>query len=292
MKTIVIIPCHNQQELVNLCINLLKQQSVKPDQVLVVNDHSFLSLRKKTKETELVRVIDSPHKGRVFTRNHGIEYALRNEYDTIIFLDGDCIPQDHNFIRNYLKRIKNPATAVFGMRRHIPRPRFLEDFNDGMDYEEIQIKKYPSDLLTANLDKKRRFNNEDLRIVSGAFEAFNKAKTQNAKLSLLTTGMIAWSCNFCVTREALQQLNVFRKEYFKADDYFDTVAFGDVWGGEDNVFGMDLLAAGVDIKLTNKSNIYHFMHNRSDELFSHIKINEIMLNRYYEIRKIHQDCLV
>jgi glycosyltransferase involved in cell wall biosynthesis len=286
MRTIVVIPCHNQQELVNLCISRLKRQSVKPDLILVVNDHSFLSLRKKTKETDLVRVIDSPRKGRVYTRNYGIEYAISNGYDAIVFLDGDCIPQDNNFIRNYLKALKSPQMALFGMRKHIPRPKYLGDFRDDLDYEETQIKKYPSDLLTANLDKKRKFDNKDLRVVSGAFNAFNKAKTKIEKLNLLATGMVSWSCNFCLTREAVLQLKSFRKEHYNQNNCFDIELFGDVWGGEDNVFGMDLLASGCEIRLVNKSHIYHFMHNRSDELFSHIQINNIMMNRYFELRKI------
>lgn len=285
MKTIVVIPCHNQQEIVNLCIDCLKKQSLAPDTILVVNDHSFLSLKKKTKETGIVKVVDSPKKGRVYTRNFGIERALELDADVIFFLDGDCIPENRRFIKNYVKHLKHSNMALFGMRKHIPRPKYLHEFNFDFDYEEKPVKKYPSDLLTANLDKKRRFNDEDLRIISGAFDVFNKTKTKIEKLNLLATGMATWSCNFCLTRESVLQLKAYRQAHYESDNCFDTKLFGDVWGGEDNVFGMDLLASGCNIKLTKDSKVLHFMHDRSDELFNHIQINNILMNRYFDTRK-------
>jgi glycosyltransferase involved in cell wall biosynthesis len=286
MKVIVVIPCHNQQEIVNFCIECLKKQTLVPDTILVVNDHSFLSLKKKTKERGIVKVVDSPRKGRVYTRNFGIECALELDADVILFLDGDCIPEDKHFVKNYVRHLKQPGMALFGMRKHIPKPKYLHEFNFDLDYEEKPVKRFPSDLLTANLDKKRRFNNEDLRIVSGAFNVFNKAKTKTEKLNLLATGMATWSCNFCLTKESVVQLKAYRKKRYSSSDCFDTKLFGDVWGGEDNVFGMDLLASGCNIKLTKDSRVLHFMHDRSDELFNHVQINNILMNRYFEVRNI------
>ena len=281
----VVIPCHNQDDIVRLNIELLlNEQLITPNFIVVINDHS----RKfNIEQTKQVRTFDAPLRGRVNCRNFGIEKALELGSDVIIFMDGDSIPKDDSFIRNYIKLDLAGPKMVFGMRNHIDRPKDLSKFNYDFDYESIKVKKFPSDLLTANLDRKYIYNNtEDLRVVSEAEELFSKSKDFNEKANLITSGMITWSCNFLITKEAAEILKTFMKKVYDVDGYFDNKTFGADWGGEDNAFGLDSHFAGIDIKTTKKSNILHFMHERTDSLFTHVKLGNLMINRLINLHKI------
>jgi len=246
-------------------------------------------------------------KGRCATRNRAIEYILKINkvpslhdecYELLIFIDGDSVPQSYDFIEQYQMAVSkgqrgrhDNLQAFFGMRQHIFRPTDMKDFNFDFTYESVPIKYLPSDLLTVNMGKLgepiETMDMTDLRIVSGAVDNFNKTKDVMTKLAYLTTGLLTWSCNFAITREAIVALAEFREKYFNSTDYFDTKAFKNLWGGEDNIFGFDLLGAGVDIKLIDTANTYHFMHDRSSfNLFDYMREIPIRQERYYMIRQI------
>jgi len=273
----IVLPCHNQHRIVQMCIDLLKKQTIQPDYILVVDDHS---IEFNIKEDEVVKVFNLLERGRVYNRNTGIQKALDLNSDIIIFMDGDCIPENNLYIENYLKFTLEKPTMVFGMRKHIPRPKKLEDFNFNFKYESIEIVKYPSDLLTANLDKDKNFDCTDLRTVAGVTRRFNNIKEFDEKAFMITTGMATWSCNFLMNKSAALLLKSFMNDIYKVNGWFDYTRFGDSWGGEDNAFGLDALFAGVNILMTENAKILHFMHERSDQLNTHVKLNHTMMTRY------------
>lgn len=278
----IVLPCHDQQEIVKICIDLLKKQTISPTYILIVDDHSK---EFNIKEDDMVKVEHLVEKGRVHNRNRGIAKAYELNSDIIIFMDGDSIPENENYIENYLKFNLDEPTMIFGVRKHIPRPKNLEHFNFEFNYESIPISKYPSDLLTANLDKSENFDNTDLRTVSGITGRINNIKDFDEKAFMITSGMVTWSCNFLMNRKSVELLKDFMKKTYEIDGWFDYTQFGDAWGGEDNAFGLDSLFAGVNILMTDESKVLHFMHERSDQLHTHVRLNHIMMSRYKKLIK-------
>lgn len=114
MKTLVIIPAHNEAKSLPELFRELKQTPVEHD-ILVINDNS-------TDDTEAVckahgiRVISLPVNlgigGAVQT---GYKYALRNNYDVAVQMDGDG-QHDPRFLELLLSRIRAGYHMSIGSR--------------------------------------------------------------------------------------------------------------------------------------------------------------------------------
>ena len=90
MPVTVYIPCHNAERFISGCLEALMTQSLKPAEVLVVNDGST----DRTIEIAQgfpIKIIDLPsHPGLAAARNAAITAA---SHDYIASVDVDCIPE-------------------------------------------------------------------------------------------------------------------------------------------------------------------------------------------------------
>lgn len=293
----VVVPCHNQEEIVKANINLLKNQSIVPDNIIVVNDHSteFTIV-----SNDIVTVVDTKVQGRSSTRNLGIKVALDMGSDVIIFMDGDTVPENDLFIENYLGMFPEEHTwgkFVFGTRKHAKRPEvdrcdeYLKAYHGECD-AFTSLDRYPSDLLTANMDliisdgpvEFDDLDHRDLRIVAGIPNGFNQL-SMDEKIDHILTGMVTWSCNFALNRVGLDQLRAHNLMVHGREFWFDDNDFNSGWGYEDVALGLDALFSGVDIFMTTKSDIIHYIHGRSDELFTHVEGRHKIMDRYRKLYK-------
>ncbi len=273
----VVIPCKNQDYIVNLTIKKFQNMKVAPDKILVINDNSDIF---NIKENDFVKVINTSNynvSGRASARNLGIATALEMGSDQLVFIDGDSIPSDDNFIEKYKEEFnQRDNQLLIGLRKHVDKIGY-----SGVNLYSGKMTKYPSDYLTANQDN---FSlglqpvPDDLREVSKMNVYFNNAATFNDKADLMLSGLVMWTCNFAIDKVALS--NVINQNYKVFDRlfYFDDVQFTK-WGYEDIAFGLDALFADVNVKFVNV-HTHHLMHNRSDELFTHIEGKSIIYNRY------------
>ena len=189
---------------------------------------------------------------------------------------GDTIRHNKHFIKSHLKYDND--SLVFGLRQHV----FGMGYMKGKLYIEITSfpRKYPSDLLTSNMDNRvshKSMDGTDLRKVSGMVKRFNKPKDFNQMVDYILTGWVCWSCNFSIGRDALDKI------YQLNNSWFDEKDFNDGWGYEDLAFGLDAAFAGVDIKLSDKPVVDHLVHDRSDELYTHIDAKHKIMNRYRKL---------
>ena len=284
---VVVIPCYNQGETVALCADYLLSCGIKPTTILVVDDHSDHGKGARSHHSIHVKIEKaSGGKGRSSTRNQGIRSALKLGADFIIFMDGDTIPADNDFVGDHVKALMaGPAgRIVFGMRRHIPRPTDFKAFLRGLPmYHSETCTLPPSDYLTANMDNmfsKRTLTDQDLRIVSGTVAAYQSAQNFDEKCDLITSGMVTWSCNFSLDKEAAHLLNEKMKSAYGVDGWFDDTVFNSGWGYEDVALGLDAHFAGVDIVMKENPQVLHFVHNRTDHLHSHIQGRHRIMERY------------
>lgn len=291
-KAVVVIPCHNQQVTVELCIAKLLKQTVVPCKIIVIDDHSDVP---PDVGSDLVDVVRASKKGRSSTRNLGVEEALNYYADVIIFLDGDAIPSDDRFVENHLAHHVDSVfvggTLVFGLREHIQRPIDWQDYSESGNYVPLGIRKLPSDLLTGNMDALAtgaQLDYTDLRVLSGAYKAYNEATEFSEKCDLISSGMVTWSCNFSVSFTAARYIREKMVSSYGISGWFDDSLFNDGWGYEDVALGIDALFAGVEVSLRDDIGIKHFMHERSDELSSHIVGRHRIMERYRKHLATHQ----
>jgi len=286
-KVIVVLPCHNQADIIKIHVPLLRDQTRVPDEIIIVDDHSSDGgLAFMFSEDTCVSVIQGGGRGRSSTRNTGIAQALKKGADIIIFMDGDSIVEDECFIERLLTYMEKPSkpSLIFGTRIHTERPYDFQKWVDGESTAYIRYPNKPSDLLTANMDNLMQGNDityQDLREVSRVTETFNELESFEEKVDFILTGMVTWSCNFAITRSAANRISrLMFQEYSLEEMWFDEVAFKSQWGYEDIAFGLDALFAGVDVSIQDTSRVIHFMHGRSDDHFAHIQGKHIIMERY------------
>ena len=269
MKIAVCIIDHDQDASVARTIKKLGRQTKKPDEIIVCcdSDIPFVSDRPD------VSVVHELTSGRCLNRNNGARWFLDSDCDAIVFLDGDCCPKHTNFLQKYSDLLEKYG-LVFGTREHSMPKRKLE--------------LPPSDLLTANMDnlyRGKKLDSTDLRVASGAVDAWNRASTFEERLDLMVTGMIGWSCNFGFTRKALAKHMSFMKTAYGRYELFDSNAFNGSWGYEDVAMGIDALYAGISIGISDDLKVVHSAHDRTDGLFDHVNGRHLIMQRVRVLEK-------
>ena len=111
----IIIPVYNVEKYVKETLISVKNQSSKPDEVIIINDGSTdnsLEIIKDIKDTTNWKIFETKNQGLGLTRNYGKSLA---KGDYIYFLDSDDI-LEHNFIydmRNLIKAYDQPDVILF-----------------------------------------------------------------------------------------------------------------------------------------------------------------------------------
>ena len=105
-KISIIIPVYNVEKYVKETLISIKNQSSKPDEVIIINDGSTddsFNIVKDMKDTESWKIFETRNQGLGLTRNYGKSLA---KGDYIYFLDSDDI-LEQNFIHDMQNLIKN-----------------------------------------------------------------------------------------------------------------------------------------------------------------------------------------
>lgn len=91
-KVIAVVVTYNRLEMLKDCINALKEQSRKPDGILVVNNGSTDDTGEWIKRQEDILVIDQANSGGAGGFYSGTKKAYELNYDWIWLMDDDTIP--------------------------------------------------------------------------------------------------------------------------------------------------------------------------------------------------------
>ncbi len=92
MKISIVIPVYNEAAHLAACLEAIAAQSLKPYEVIVVDNNSTDNSRLVAERFPFVRVITEPQQGRVHARNRGFNAARG---DIIARIDGDTVlPSD------------------------------------------------------------------------------------------------------------------------------------------------------------------------------------------------------
>ena len=287
MKIAVIIPCCDQEEIVNLAISRFKLQTVKPYLIIVVND-TYNNISDDIDIDAVVlntATIDSRRmNNRSFVRNCGIHYAIDNGAEVCVFIDGDEIPEGNDFLEEYDNYFtKNKCASLYGMRKYIHTPvKGIKAYRDDLKYKKVILPKsqLPHSLLNVNIDKEKIEVYDDQRYVHGLDFLINgegNLDVESSKLNLILNGWLCWSCNFAIDVEGLMKVYKLNGENF----FFDEVDFVE-WGFEDGAFGLDSYYAGVKVDMTTDIWTRHFLHptNNNDGFIGYVHCMNKILKRY------------
>ena len=268
MKLAVCIINHDQP--IDKVIKSLDKQTKKPDTIIICSDGKeiphFLD------RDDIISLDNSSDPGRCSNRNAGAKEFIDTDCDSVIFIDGDCVPKSKNFLAEMADQL-DMFDLVYATRQH--------------DLKDKKLKLPPSDLLTVNMDnlyRGKKLDLTDLRVASGAVEAFNSSDSFDERLDLMLTGMIGWSCCFGMTRKGLDKHLKFMKKIHCCAELFDSSAFDGTWGYEDVAMGIDALYAGLKITVCEKCSVVHDAHDRVDGLFDHVKGRHLIMQRARDIQ--------
>ncbi len=99
----LIIPVYNEEHHIGACLNAIKNQTVKPDKVIVVDNNCTDRTVEIVKEYDFVTIIKQPAQGRAHARNAGFEAASGDIYGRI--------DADSRIEPDWVERVKARFTA-------------------------------------------------------------------------------------------------------------------------------------------------------------------------------------
>jgi len=116
MKLSVIIPVYNEEKYIEKCLERLKRQTEKPDEVIIIDNNcsdKTISIAKKYKKSVSIKIVKEKKQGIVFARNRGFDEA---KGDILARCDADSIlPSDwvkkikENFSKNKIDGLTGPV---------------------------------------------------------------------------------------------------------------------------------------------------------------------------------------
>lgn len=112
----IVIPAYNATPTISKCLKGLKEQTLKPKEIIIVDDGSKDNLEKKIKnlkkELKMNNLIffKQNHKGVSEARNLGVK---KSHGDIVAFLDSDCVP-GKNWLKNITAALSNPQVGAVG----------------------------------------------------------------------------------------------------------------------------------------------------------------------------------
>ncbi len=99
-KISVVIPTYNEEKDIQACLESLQKQSLRPTEIIIVDDGSTDQTKEIVKKFKNVRLLEQTHQGPGNARNLGAKNA---KGDILIFVDADM-----TFEVDYLKNLTEP----------------------------------------------------------------------------------------------------------------------------------------------------------------------------------------
>jgi len=113
MKVSVIIPAKNAESTIKRCLMHVKNQIIRPYEIIVVDGGSTDKTREIASSFNVKVVQEPPHRGNIpaIGRNYGARMAKGDIY---AFLDPDCFPED-KWLYNVIKFLSRPEIGIYSV---------------------------------------------------------------------------------------------------------------------------------------------------------------------------------
>ena len=161
----VIVAGHNERDSIERCVLSLHEQSLPPDEIIVVSDGSIDGMDAKLRELRRRGLIDRAHAtdlraGKSAATNLGMRWATG---DIILNVDCDC-SYDRHAIRNIVAPLHNPSVGA------VSGNILVRNANASLT-ATFQAIEY---LISISLGKQAALLSDQVVCVSGAFGAFRR----------------------------------------------------------------------------------------------------------------------
>lgn len=183
----IIIPAYNAENHLQACLDALLQQTIHPEEIIVVDDGSTDGTRTIAESFSLVTYLTQKNQGPAKARNAG---AKKASGDIILFIDSDCVPEK-NWLEEMLKPFED-ENVVGVQGAYKTKQKSLTARFDQLDieyrYERMKKKETIDWIGTYSAAYKRKVFLD----ARGFDETFPKASGEDSELSyrLAERGMI------------------------------------------------------------------------------------------------------
>ncbi|MDN5665000.1 MAG: glycosyltransferase [Psychrobacter sp.] len=254
----VITTCYGRNRHLYNLLASLAQGSVRPREVVIVNDdaeaerladYNLNIIKIATTTATEHGVADSMSFDIGRNRNLG---AARASYETMVFLDVDCIVA-YDFIDGLYDKLQTyPDALLMGQPRYLTRP--LTD-DEG---SQLQQGKLAADAL------------DKLSVFNPYRDNFTQHRNDNVDANIKKTQDYGafWSLCFAIMRHQFERIGGFDTDYVG-------------YGAEDTDFAFMARALDIDFYLTNDV-VYHQQHSVYRPPLNHLDSIVINANRFYD----------
>ncbi|WP_201585442.1 glycosyltransferase family 2 protein [Psychrobacter jeotgali] len=272
----VITTCYGRNHHLYNLLSSLDNGSVKPDEVIIVNDdadpnqltkYALNIVQIPTNEALANKSLSSAKTGFDIGRNRNIG-APKATHEALIFLDVDCIAAP-TFIESLAANLQaNPDALFMGQPRYLTRPLNTTESNQlkqGMLAVETLNELSVFNPYRFNFEPKNHFNFSDKTAKSSDTENTDMSNTQ---MQLTEDYGGFWSLCFAISRQQFERIGG-----------FDTRYIG--YGAEDTDFAFMARALDIAFYLTNDV-VYHQQHSVYRPPLNHLSSIVINANRFYD----------
>ncbi|MFG1266253.1 glycosyltransferase [Xanthobacter aminoxidans] len=97
MTTAVVVVTYNRLKDLKICIEALKNQSLVPDEILIINNSSTDGTGEYLATVEGITVVEQPNEGGAGGFARGLQEGYGRGHEWTWLMDDDCIPAKHSF---------------------------------------------------------------------------------------------------------------------------------------------------------------------------------------------------
>lgn len=210
MRACIIIPTYNESANIGNIIQQIRQQG---REVVVVDDGSTDSTAQISKDKGAFVLRNSKNQGKGFSLIRGLRYALDNNFDAAITMDGDGQHRPEDIPQFIKKAGSTDAGIIIGNRMHNPRRmpmvrvltnKFMSWFISKMIRKEIPDTQCGFRLIKRELLKKIKFTTRH-------FETESEILFQASRLG------------YRIDSQAIK--SIYQRERSQINPFLDTVRF-------------------------------------------------------------------
>lgn len=250
---------HNQANNLPKILKAYSNQTTQPDKFVFVLDRctddseEILINFSKDNNTIIIKNENGLNFQAGYCRDLGLKYCE----DSVIFLDGDCIPSQSLF-EEMKKELSNDEPSIVSVKR-------------------------------INMDVNGELTGLDCRETTPWYigKVFNKNKNtiiEHKELAL--NRMITWSCCLGLNKKAINEIKNFNENIGENNRLFPSI-FDGVWGGEDDHIGdVGMLLDIRMIGLNPDNHVIHIWHKSRDNTEYEKSSNEMKKKAIEYAKKI------
>ncbi|MDO8538454.1 MAG: glycosyltransferase [archaeon] len=178
----IIIPTFNAEKTIDQCLEALLNQSVKPLEIIVMNDGSTDNTQKIVEEFKQAKLVNQKNSGPAVERNKGARLA---KGDIIIFIDSDCIA-DKDFVKFMLEPFQNKEICGVQGSYKIKQQELIARYTQiviEMSYAKMAKQKFIDHIGSYAAGYRRK----DFLELNGFDESFPKASGEDTEFSYRMT---------------------------------------------------------------------------------------------------------